>query len=190
MYYNCVIVVVAMAESSKDPDMWARELALREREIQLREAEMRLRAEEKKKEEERRLQELQLRAEEKQREQEAKQREEERWRIEMQFREQELEMQKRAQEARIAEDKSLIGRTRKYAEVIKNVFPPMPKESAELPAFFDSVENIFSLYQVPADLRSKLLVARLIGKAKTVAHKLSVSELDDYSRVKQSMYSK
>ena len=140
--------------------------------------ELQLRTEEKLREESLRERELQVRAEE-------RQQQEERWHSEMRLMEQELEIQRQRQEAKLAEDSSLIGRTRKYAEVIKHVFPPMPKDSAELPAFFDSVENIFSLYDVPRDLQSKLLVARLTGKAKTVANKLPVADLDDYFRVKQ-----
>jgi hypothetical protein len=43
---------------------------------------------------------------------------------------------------------------------MKSIFPLMPKDSAELPAYFDSVENLFKLYQVPKEIQSKLLIAQ------------------------------
>ena len=63
----------------------------------------------------------------------------------------------------------------------------MPTESAELPAFFDSVENLFKLYEIPADLRSKLLIPRLSGKAKAIVNKFTIKDLDDYEMIKKHL---
>ena len=74
---------------------------------------------------------------------EDRRREEERWQQEITIREREYQMHCRAQDAKIAEDNSLLGRTKKFATAIKDVFPQMPKDSAELPTYFESVESIF-----------------------------------------------
>jgi hypothetical protein len=113
--------------------------------------------------------------------------EERKWVEEMTLKKQELGMQEQREAARAESDNSLIGRTKKFADAIRNVFPEMPTESAELPAFFDSVENLFELYGVPADLRSKLLLPRLTGKAKSMVSKLALSELDDYGCLKKRL---
>jgi hypothetical protein len=111
-------------------------------------------------------------------------REEERWKAEMAIRERELDLHLRAEETRRNDDRSLLGRTKKFSEAVKNIFPSMPTNSAELPSYFDSVDNLFSLYEVPADIQSKLLLPHLTGKAKSVVSKLSLAELNSYDTVK------
>ena len=108
---------------------------------------------------------------------------------ELKLRQQELERQERMEAAKWRDEKSLVGRTKKFADAIKDILPSMPTESAELPSFFDSVENLFVLYEIPIDLRSKLLLPKLTGKAKAIANKLPLDDLDDYDKVKQHLLS-
>lgn len=112
---------------------------------------------------------------------------EKRWEAEVKLRQMEFERQQRVDAARDNAESSLVGRTRKFAEAIKHVFPDMPTESAELPAFFDSVENLFTLYEIPYDLRSKLLIPRLSGKAKAIVNKFSIKDLEDYEKIKKQL---
>lgn len=63
----------------------------------------------------------------------------------------------------------------------------MPTNSAELPAYFDCSDNLFVLYEVPAELCSKLFLPQLTGKAKSVVSKLSLSDLHDYEAIKMSL---
>ena len=65
-------------------------------------------------------------------------------------------------------DDSLAGRTKRYGETLKHVLPFMPSEIAELPQFFDTVEKLYSMYEVPADLQAKLLIPLLTSRAKSV----------------------
>jgi len=44
----------------------------------------------------------------------------------------------------------------------------MPIEHAELPQFFDTVEKLFTIYQVPDDVQAKLLIPILSSQAKTI----------------------
>jgi hypothetical protein len=110
-----------------------------------------------------------------------------RWREEMKLKQLEMERLEKMETAKAKEEKSLVGRTKKFADAIKHVFPEMPTESAELPAFFDSVENLFKLYEIPADLQSKLLLPRLTGRAKAIVNKLSLSDLDNYDKIKTQL---
>jgi hypothetical protein len=56
----------------------------------------------------------------------------------------------------------------------------MPSNSAELSSYFDSGDNFLTLYEVPADIQSKLLLPHLNDKAKFVINKLSLAELNSY----------
>jgi len=65
-------------------------------------------------------------------------------------------------------DDSLAGRTKRYGDTLKHVLPQMPTEITELPQFFDTVEKLYDMYEVPDDLQAKLLIPLLTGHAKTV----------------------
>ena len=65
---------------------------------------------------------------------------EDRWQQEMSAREKEYQLHSRVQEAKLAEENSLLGRTKKFSTAIKDVFPLMPKDSAELPTYFESID--------------------------------------------------
>jgi hypothetical protein len=148
-----------VGEMSKPLEIWQRELSLREQELEFRRSES-----------------------------EAQRAEaESRWRAEMVLKERELEIHSRMEAAKLAEEKSLLGRTQKFAAAIKNIFPAMPRDSAELPSYFDSIENLFKLYDVPTDIQSKLLIAHLSGKPRSIVSKLFVAQLNDYGFVKNCL---
>ena len=65
-------------------------------------------------------------------------------------------------------DNSLAKRTKQYGDTLKYVLPSMPREIAELPQFFDTVEKLYEMYQVPADLQAKFLIPLLTDKAKSM----------------------
>ena len=61
----------------------------------------------------------------------------------------------------------------------------MPSEHAELPQFFDTVEKLFTIYQVPADVQAKLLIPILSSQAKTIIGRMTSDDLMSYDNVKQ-----
>jgi hypothetical protein len=67
---------------------------------------------------------------------------------------------------------------------MKNSFSKFSHDPAELPAFFDHVENLFAMYEVPYNLRGPLLQAQLSDKAKAFIVRLSREQLDDYEQLK------
>jgi len=81
-------------------------------------------------------------------------------------------------------DNSLAKRTKQYGDTLKHVLPSMPREIAELPQFFDTVEKLYEMYQVPADLQAKLLIPLLTDKAKSMIVRMSVTSMENYEEVK------
>ena len=60
----------------------------------------------------------------------------------------------------------------------------MPSESAELPAYFDTVENVFVVYDVSNNLKAKLILLPLSFRAKFVIYRLIAAQMDDYDEHK------
>ena len=60
----------------------------------------------------------------------------------------------------------------------------MPSDPGELINFFDTCENLWALYQVPIELRAKLLLPLLTPKAKSLINRLDAGALADVEHVK------
>ena len=171
----------------KPMSIWEKELALREEELQMRREERiaeqkRWDAMDKQRQLERAEEEARRKAEDKRWMEDAECKKEE-----LRLRDEELKRQQRVDAARQKEEDSLLGRTKKVTEVIKNIIPSQPSENAELPAFFESVENLFKLYGVSNDLKSKILLPKLTGRTRAIVNKLSLAELDDYEAIKKTL---
>ena len=133
--------------------------------------------------------------EERQAEREEKRRREEfereKFEEERRIREEELQLRKEEIARAAKRDKeygekkqSLASRTKFYGEAMKNVFWKFPHDPAEIPGYFDHVENLFDLYEVDGDVKSKLLQSHLNDKAKALTVRLSRDQLDDYDALK------
>ena len=61
----------------------------------------------------------------------------------------------------------------------------MPSESAELPAYFDTVENVFTVYEVPNNLKAKLILPLLSFRSTCVICRLTAAQMDDYDKLKR-----
>lgn len=61
----------------------------------------------------------------------------------------------------------------------------MLRDSADLLMYLDNVDNLFRMYDVPIDLKSRLLPVHSTGKAKFIVSKLSLDTLADYDAVKR-----
>ena len=81
-------------------------------------------------------------------------------------------------------DESLAGRTKRFGDTLKHVLPPMLHEIAERPQFFDTVEKLYSIYEVPVDLQAKLLIPLLTPRAKTVIGRMPATEMEQYEALK------
>ena len=66
---------------------------------------------------------------------------------------------------------------------------PMPSDATEIPKFFESLEAIFRSFEIPVDLRAKLLLPLLSVKAKLLISRLNAEGLDDYEGVRDFLLS-
>jgi len=96
----------------------------------------------------------------------------------------ELQRQRAKDEAERKRQESTAGQTRFYGEALKHSLPKMGLDLIEFPSYFASVENLFSLYEVPPQLQSKLLVPMLNERSKSLLAKLPKERLDKYVEVR------
>jgi len=60
----------------------------------------------------------------------------------------------------------------------------MPHEMAEI-QFFDTVEKLYEIYEVPEDVRAKLLLPLLPKQAKWIVGRLPLANLGRYADLKK-----
>jgi len=80
---------------------------------------------------------------------------------------------------------TLAGRTKMFGDAMRHVLPKMPSESAEIPQFFETVEKLFLMYEVPDDIKSKLLIPVLTAQAKALVNRMSVENMGEYPELKR-----
>ena len=89
------------------------------------------------------------------------------------------------QQARADREENIIAKTKRYGQAVQYALYRMPQEAGELPAYFDSVDNIWETYGVPDELKAKLLIPQLTPRAKSLITKLPLAEQDDYVKLKE-----
>jgi len=84
----------------------------------------------------------------------------------------------RERDEQIAEcERSLVAQTKRFGDVMKHVLPRMPTDPEELMNFWNTCENLWTLYEVPHELRAKLLLPLLTPKAKSLNSRLDATAL-------------
>ena len=63
--------------------------------------------------------------------------------------------------------------------------PKMPTDVGQIPQYFENIKHLFDIYEVPADLRSKLLISHLSEWAKSLIGRLEAKSLDNYDEMKK-----
>ena len=81
-------------------------------------------------------------------------------------------------------DNSLAGRTKRFGDN-RHALPHMPSEHADLTQFFDTVDKLFRIYEVPHDIQAKLLIPLLSSQAKAITGRMTSTDLESYDQVKQ-----
>src|SRR5688572_22935573 len=79
---------------------------------------------------------------------------------------------------------SIVGRMKTYSESLRGLLPKFPSDHAQIPGFFVHCERLFESCDVPADLRSRLLLTCLDTQAKSLTARLTQEELDNYGSLK------
>jgi hypothetical protein len=105
-----------------------------------------------------------------------------------------LKQNKLKQESQIAKEGRLLterregtitARTKKFGDALQHILPKMPSDISSLPVYFETVENIYKVYEVPDDLRAKLLLPLLSVRAKELIGRVTIEHLDKYDAVKR-----
>ena len=96
-----------------------------------------------------------------------------------------LDRQKRRDEWERENKKAPAAQAKFYGDVLKNVMPIFPTDVADAPIFFEGVEKLFESFEVPAELRAKLLLPYLNDKAKSLLLRLDKVKQDKYDEVKK-----
>jgi len=71
-------------------------------------------------------------------------------------------------------EETLAGRTKRFGDTLRHVLPKMPTDVDQIPQYFENIEHLFDIYEVHADLRSKLLIPHLSERAKSLIGRLEV----------------
>ena len=78
----------------------------------------------------------------------------------------------------------LTDRVTRCGSALKQVISPMSEGPVEIPALFETYENVCHAFDVPDDLKPKLLLPFLCKKARSFVARLPIVQVDDYEYVK------
>ena len=81
-------------------------------------------------------------------------------------------------------EKNLVAKTKRYVQAVQYALTNMPAEVGELPPWFDMVDNVWTTYGVPEELKSKLIIPKLSTRAKSLLTHLPVSDQASYPKLK------
>jgi len=180
-------------EENERRKRWEVEENERKEQIARWQSEQKAREEARKEEKERFEREMQEREKDRrlkeQKEGEVRRAEKERFEREMEEREKDRRL-KEAKQQKFEERKSgLAERLKTAGECLKNVLPQMPPDSADVPLFLRTVENLYDNFKIEADLQAKLLMPLLTERARTIVGRMPKEQLDNFEAVKKILMS-
>ena len=73
--------------------------------------------------------------------------------------------------------------------MFKKVLPQQPPDSADVPLFLRTVENLYANFKIEADLQAKLLMPLLTERARTIVGRMPKEQLDNFEAVKKILMS-
>lgn len=156
-----------------------------EREQQEKQEQREREEQERKERKEREEKEEQDKKERKESEERKAQEEKARWEEERQERQRQQKFQEEKEQKSEERRRGLAERLKVAGECMKNVLPQQPPETADVPLFLDTVENLFTTFKIDKDLRVKLLMPLLTNRARSIIGRMPVAELDDFEKVKK-----
>jgi len=71
--------------------------------------------------------------------------------------------------------KSIVHRAKLFGDAMKNTIARMPTDVVELVSYFKDVEQLFTNFEVPNDLKAQLLRPYLNEKAKTLVARMDTT---------------
>jgi hypothetical protein len=103
---------------------------------------------------------------------------------ELHVKQQQWEWQKLRDTREAEKQNSPAARVKFFGDVLKNVMPRFPTDVADIPIYFEGIEKLFISFEVPSNLRAKLLLPYLSEKAKSLLLRLEQSKQEKYDDVK------
>ena len=85
------------------------------------------------------------------------------------------------------ESKSLVSKTKVYADALKGTIARMPADVVHLLTYFKDVEQLFDRFEVPRELRAHLLRPYLNDKAKILVSRMDPKVANNYKEVKNML---
>ena len=121
--------------------------------------------------------------------------EERKWADELQFRKDQAAEQTRLEDEKIRLKQEKIrlqtetydnpaSLFKRYGDALRGTFSRMPSDAADLPAFFENAERLFSEVQAPQEMRAQLLLPYLSDKARVIVSKMDQKRASSYKDVK------
>jgi len=80
---------------------------------------------------------------------------------------------------------NLALQTKRFGEMMRHFLPKMPLESAGLPQFFETVEKLYAMYEVSAEVQAKLLIPLLTAQAKSLVNQMSIDDMSKYNELQE-----
>jgi len=80
---------------------------------------------------------------------------------------------------------NLALQTKRFGEMMRHVLPKMPQESAKLSQFFETVEKLYAMYEVPAEVQAKILIPLLTAQAKSLVNQMTIDDMSKYDELKE-----
>ena len=79
---------------------------------------------------------------------------------------------------------TLAGRIELFSQTVENVLPKMPHDPIQMISFFETVEDVFKRFAVPADLQTILLNPHLTTKARALLARFDREKSNDFRAVR------
>jgi len=95
-----------------------------------------------------------------------------------------LEAKQKQTEYQKERDDSLVNRNKRYGDVMKSVLSKMDPDPKNLPSYWQLVENLWEVYEVPEDIQAKLIIPQLTNRARNLIARLTVTQLSSYTYIR------
>jgi len=80
---------------------------------------------------------------------------------------------------------NLALQTKRFGEMMRHVLLKMPLESAKLPQFFKTVEKLYAMYEISAEIQAKILIPLFTAQAKSLVNQMSIDDMSKYDELKK-----
>jgi len=103
------------------------------------------------------------------------------------LKEDELELQKQQMKNKQELENTLAMKTKRFSDALRGALIKMSSDPVEVASFFRQIDDLYTKFEVPVNLRATLVKPYLNDKAKLVVARLDPSLADDYKLLKEAI---